>query len=417
MTVRLEAAGTSIWERYAQFFRAAPEIVIEWNDAETEARGWLVINSLRGGAAGGGTRMRKGVTCEEVTFLAKAMELKFAFAGPAIGGAKAGIDFDPSDPRKDEVLARWFNVIRPELTSRYGTGGDLNVDEETEVIPHCRKVGVEHPQFGVVRGHLGLEGEELERRLRLMRRGLDQEVDAAHGIAGAHPRVAGVVTGYGVASAAVHLLGARGRQVDETRLLLQGFGCVGGAAALYLARAGVRVVGVIDARRAIVSDDGLSVDQIEEFLRGREGNRLPESPVTEALTVEADAFWDTPADVFVAAAASGLLDDAALDRLGALGVDTIISGANHPFWAEAPGDTRLEQRADEEFAVVADIIASCGTAHAFACQSRSDVPLSPVAVFESIDGTITSAIDETIRRAGSADRGLLAAALELALAL
>ena len=31
-----------------------PEIVFEWNDSETDARGWVVINSLRGGAAGGG---------------------------------------------------------------------------------------------------------------------------------------------------------------------------------------------------------------------------------------------------------------------------------------------------------------------------------------------------------------------------
>ena len=39
----------------------APEIVFAWQDSETEARGWVVINSLRGGAAGGGTRMRKGL--------------------------------------------------------------------------------------------------------------------------------------------------------------------------------------------------------------------------------------------------------------------------------------------------------------------------------------------------------------------
>ena len=36
-----------------------PEVVFEWSDSQTEAEGWVVINSLRGGAAGGGTRMRK----------------------------------------------------------------------------------------------------------------------------------------------------------------------------------------------------------------------------------------------------------------------------------------------------------------------------------------------------------------------
>jgi hypothetical protein len=43
------------------FEHTAPEIVFEWIDRDSEAKGWVVINSLRGGAAGGGTRMRKGL--------------------------------------------------------------------------------------------------------------------------------------------------------------------------------------------------------------------------------------------------------------------------------------------------------------------------------------------------------------------
>jgi len=50
-------------QRYEQ---KKPEIVFHWNDPETEAEGWVVINSLRGGAAGGGTRMRKGLNKNEV---------------------------------------------------------------------------------------------------------------------------------------------------------------------------------------------------------------------------------------------------------------------------------------------------------------------------------------------------------------
>ena len=63
-----------------QYSVRAPEIVFEWTDAETEARGWVVINSLRGGAAGGGTRMRKGLDRNEVVSLAKTMEIKFTVA-------------------------------------------------------------------------------------------------------------------------------------------------------------------------------------------------------------------------------------------------------------------------------------------------------------------------------------------------
>lgn len=77
-----------------------PEIIFNWKDSETEAEGWTVINSLRGGAAGGGTRMREGLDMNEVLSLAKTMEVKFTVSGPPIGGAKSGINFNPNDPRK-----------------------------------------------------------------------------------------------------------------------------------------------------------------------------------------------------------------------------------------------------------------------------------------------------------------------------
>ena len=40
-------------ELLKKFENKQPEIVFHWNDSETEAEGWVVINSLRGGAAGG----------------------------------------------------------------------------------------------------------------------------------------------------------------------------------------------------------------------------------------------------------------------------------------------------------------------------------------------------------------------------
>ena len=85
-------------ELLERFENKSPEIVFHWNDPETEAEGWTVINSLRGGAAGGGTRMREGLDMNEVLSLAKTMEVKFTVSGPPIGGAKSGINFNPDDP-------------------------------------------------------------------------------------------------------------------------------------------------------------------------------------------------------------------------------------------------------------------------------------------------------------------------------
>ena len=63
-------------ELLKKFENKEPEIIFNWKDPETDAEGWTVINSLRGGAAGGGTRMRKGLDINEVLSLAKTMEVK-----------------------------------------------------------------------------------------------------------------------------------------------------------------------------------------------------------------------------------------------------------------------------------------------------------------------------------------------------
>jgi glutamate dehydrogenase/leucine dehydrogenase len=178
-----------------------PEIVFEWKDRETEAEGWVVINSLRGGAAGGGTRMRKGLDKREVESLAKTMEIKFTVSGPAIGGAKSGINFDPQDPRKNGVLQRWYAAVKPLLKNYYGTGGDLNVDEIHEVIPITENNGVWHPQEGVFNGHFNPSEAQKVRRIGQLRQGVIKVLDTeslSPALSKAY-KVADMITGYGVA--------------------------------------------------------------------------------------------------------------------------------------------------------------------------------------------------------------------------
>ena len=163
-----------------EFEDKKPEIVFEWQDSHTIAKGWIVINSLRGGAAAGGTRMRVGVTKNEVLSLAKTMEIKFAVAGPDIGGGKSGIDFDPRDPRKEEVLKRWFKAAKPILKSYYGTGGDMNVDEVEEVIPFCKNEGIHFPLEGIVNGHFKLKGEEKNKIIYQLSTGVPLDLSLIH---------------------------------------------------------------------------------------------------------------------------------------------------------------------------------------------------------------------------------------------
>lgn len=412
------AAGAdrdAVWSAYAAFLRRPPETVLEWHDPESPASGWLVVDSLRGGAAGGGTRMRPGLDRDEVTFLAKAMGLKFSVSGPPIGGAKSGLDFDPSDPRKPEVLLRWFRAARPILESRCGTGGDLNVDETLEVLPLAVEAGLAHPQQGVLRGHLGLEGVALERRLVAMRSALGRIPDGDLGLPAAGLRVSDLVTGYGVAVAARRRAERGGGNLDGARVLLEGFGSVGGAAALYLTRWGARIVGVVDAHAALVSERGLGREEVGALLLQRRGNRLPLALPPEEAERARERFARVGAELCVCAAASGTVDREILLRLEARGVETIVCGANRPFATSRPGDAGLEREADRRLAVVPDFIANCGAAHAFAYQVARDEPADPREIFDAVETTVCRALDEAVALAGGAERGLVGAALGAAL--
>lgn len=188
-----------------KYERKQPEIVFEWKDSETEAEGWVVINSLRNGSAGGGTRMRKGLNKDEVISLAKTMEIKFTVSGPPIGGAKSGINFDPADPRKKGVLERWYKAVMPLLKTYYGTGGDLNVDEIHEVIPITEKFGLLHPQEGTAVGHFQPDEAGKQRMIKNLREGVSKVLDDARFSPDTTKKyvVADMITGWGVAEAEI----------------------------------------------------------------------------------------------------------------------------------------------------------------------------------------------------------------------
>jgi hypothetical protein len=113
-----------------------PYMSLTWTDAETGARGYLVIDALIRGLAGGGLRMRRGCTLAEVSDLARAMSRKEAIAfRPGarylpLGGAKGGIDFDPDEPRARGVLRRYLQAMLPLLQTRWAAGEDLGVRQD-----------------------------------------------------------------------------------------------------------------------------------------------------------------------------------------------------------------------------------------------------------------------------------------------
>ena len=241
-----------------KFEEESPEVVFEWEDSETDAKGWIVINSLRGGASAGGTRMRLGVTKDEVLSLAKTMEVKFTVAGPPIGGGKSGINFDPKDPRKREVLERWFAAAKPLLKSYYGTGGDMNVDEVNEVIPICEENGILFPLEGVLRGYHKKDEEGTMKIINQLSEGVPLIVKEKKLTPDTNKNysVGDLITGYGVSESILHYYNIYGGHVKGKRVIVQGWGNVGGAAAFYLSQAGAIVVGIIDKVGGVIKEEG-----------------------------------------------------------------------------------------------------------------------------------------------------------------
>ena len=398
-------------------FESQPcEIVFAWQDSETEAKGWLVINSLRGGAAGGGTRMREGLTAQEVISLAKTMEIKFTISGPHIGGAKSGIDFDPKDPRKRGVLSRWYKAILPLLKHYYGTGGDLNVDEIHEVIPITKPLGLPHPQAGIVRGHhpglTAKQEEELFKRLHLGVSAIVRHKAYRPKHSDQHT-CADMATGFGVAASVRHFYDLWGGRLKEKRVLVQGWGNVGAASALYLSRWGAKIVGVLDKEHALVHPKGFSLEEVEALFHARKGNALEHPRMRPVKEVE-DELWQTPAEIFVPAAASGLLTQAQIRSLHTHNCELIACGANVPFDDKTIFYGPTARYADERMAVIPDFVANCGMARVFAFLMDEQHTLSEEMLFNDISNTIRSAMKDLLMRNPS-PKHMIRTALSMAL--
>lgn len=393
-----------------------PEIVFEWKDSETEAEGWVVINSLRGGAAGGGTRMRKGLNKHEVTSLAKTMEIKFAIAGPAIGGAKSGINFDPADPRKKGVLERWYKAVMPLLKTYYGTGGDLNVDEIHEVIPITEKLGLFHPQEGVVNGHFKVDATSTKKRLANLTGGVSKKLTDLRFIPADDKNLvtADMITGYGVAEAVRHYYGIWGGNVNMKRAIIQGWGNVGAAAAYYLSLYGVMIVGIIDRHGGLINNNGFTKEEIKDLFLSKKGNTLDHSNMLSYEEVNAK-IWDIGAEIFIPAAASRLLTKEQLDRMVEGDLEVISCGANVPFADEEIFMGEVANYTDDKVAVIPDFIANCGMARVFAyCQSNDEVDLTDEAIFKDSSKVIWQAMMR-LHQFNPKHTGLLKKGLEMTL--
>lgn len=373
-----------------------PEVVFEWKDELTDAEGWIVINSLRGGAAAGGTRMRIGVTKDEVLALAKTMEVKFTVAGPPIGGGKSGINFDPKDPRKKEVLQRWYAAAKPLLKTYYGTGGDMNVDEVHEVIPICKQNDILFPLEGIVRGHHKKEEGGTMKIINQLSEGVPLIVRKEELTPDPNKdySVGDLITGYGVSEAIVHYYNIYGGKLKGKRVIVQGWGNVAGSAAYYLSQEGAIVVGIIDKVGGVINSDGFTFDEIKSLLNNRTSNFLASENMMSFEEVN-EKIWSVEAEIFVPAAASRLLSQNQLDQMVENGLEVISSGANVPFADKEIFFGPISKSADERVSVLPDFIANCGMARVFAYLMGDNIEMTDTAIFSDTSNRIKDALQNS----------------------
>lgn len=316
---------------------AEPYLRVVWTDPVTGRHGYLVIDRLVRGIAGGGTRVRRGVTIEEVERLARTMTLKNGSLNVPSGGAKAGLDCDIEEPGGHEMLVRFLRAMKPLLETRWGTAEDLGITQE-ELDAAFKEIGLPLSVYAGLRVSGDYEGA-LQRVLQ----GLSVKSD---GIG-----LADLIGGYGVAEAAAAAMAKLGLPLEGSRAVVQGFGSMGGGTARYLARKGVRVVGIVDVKGCVVDPDGLDVEGLlatRSSAGGVDRSRLPagatERPREEWLEIDAE--------VLVPAALGDVLT---AENAGRVRARVVVEAANIPTTDEA--GRRLHDRG---VIVIPDFVANSG---------------------------------------------------------
>lgn len=308
-----------------------PEKVVCVADSRTGMRGVLVIDNTARGTGKGGTRMSPSVTVTEIARLARVMTWKWAAVDLFHGGAKAGINADPTSPDKERIVRAFARKLADQIPASYVAGLDMGMSEQDAAI---------------IQDELGDRGTAV---------GVPEEL-------GGVPYDQLGVTGHGVAESVEAALAHRGRQVQGARIAFQGFGAVGTAAARRLHARGAQVVALSTMDGSVHDPDGLDVAHWLDSRTELGDSCVATAPATQHITTGSELLVDC--DVLVPAAGQDVIDEHTARRIKA---DFVVEAANLPTTPSA-----REVLAGRDVVVVPDFIANAGgvIAAGFAMDAR-----------------------------------------------
>ena len=302
-------------------------IPVQLDDGRLEVfTGYRVQHSIARGPGKGGIRYAPDVTLDEVRALASWMTWKCAVANLPFGGAKGGVICDPnllSPGELERITRRYtaeiFEFIGPEVDV---PAPDMNTNEQTMAwIMDTYSMHARHTTTAVATG---------------------KPID----LGGSRGRAE--ATGRGCMMVATEALRTLGLERAATRVVIQGFGNVGGMAAKLMARAGFKIVCIIEYDGAVYNPRGLDIPALAKH-RHDTGSVIGFSGGEDIDRDEA-LFLET--DVLLPAAKENVITSKNAARLRA---KILCEGANGPTTHVA--DAIL---ASKGIFVVPDILANAG---------------------------------------------------------
>ena len=223
-----------------------------------------------------------------------------------------------------------------------------------------------------------------------------------------------MITGFGVAESIRHYFQIWGGELRNKKVIVQGWGNVGSAAAFYLAQNGAKIVGIIDRVGGLINTEGYTESEINQLFLNKNGNELVSNDLIPYEEVNSK-IWDTEADVFIPCAGSRMISEDLLTRMIKAGVSVISCGANVPFSDPEIFFGPIADKADESLALIPDFIANCGMARVFAYLMGNDLAkLDDKLIFDDTSKIIYDALEKT-HKINPKNTGIAKSGFEIAL--
>jgi glutamate dehydrogenase/leucine dehydrogenase len=275
----------------------------------------------------GGIRYHPAVTLREVSALAMLMTWKCALLGIPYGGAKGGIAIDPKRYTLGE-LERISRRYISELIKDIGPAVDIPAPDmgtssrEMAWMMDTYSVNVGHAVPGVVTGKPLSIGGSLGRDM---------------------------ATGRGTMIVVREALLTQGKSLVGAKIVIQGFGNVGSAAAELLEQVGAKIIAISTGGGGIFCETGLDIAALKAYA-GEHHRSVVGFPNTIPIS-NADLLT-LPCDVLIPAALENQITEENVNQVQAL---IIAEAANGPVTLEA--NRVLETRG---VVVLPDILANAG---------------------------------------------------------